>query len=40
MFQWNQTYIVNDATKIQTVEGRVRVLGATDLVKEGIVEVR
>ena len=40
MFQWNQTYIVNDATKIQTVEGRVRVLGATDLVKKGIVEVR
>ena len=40
MFQWNQTYIVNDATKIQTVEGRVRVLGTTDLVKEGIVEVR
>lgn len=40
MFQWNQTYIVNDATKIQTVEGRVRILGATDLVKEGIVEVR
>lgn len=40
MFQWNQTYIVNDATKIQTVEDRVRVLGATDLVKEGIVEVR
>lgn len=40
MFQWNQTYIVNDATKIQTVEGRVRVLGATDLIKNSIVEVR
>lgn len=45
MFQWNQTYIVNDASKVTTTKFReandtLRVVGATDLLKSGIVEVR
>lgn len=45
MFQWNQTYIVNSGEGIEKVTHKglgetIRIPGATELVKSGIVEVR